>query len=763
MMERDSPPKHRHDGTSPLPLGMDWSPPPRQWNGRDTIWPHDPHTGWSYCVTIPSWVVRPKSRDSDPVVFYRVQIAIQSPEGTTTTRGVLRRFNDFLKLFTVLKKAFPKKNLPSVPPKGLLRIKSRALLEERRSSLEDWITQLLSDIDLSRSFVVASFLELEAAARSSFQDEQQNASEAHNSGNSSVSALQAHPESSISIFAGSASLTSDNGSDTAYETSEIETPSLGRDNSSEGGTEDLSLDEDLTSPIEKLVKYGMYNIDEGLFMGHAILEQLEGLPRHQPRANNVSRTNMVNGNASKAAYLDDTRIEHFYEAEQSKVNSHARKLSSESIGSDAGSLRGSEMSNSGFANSFVEGPLEHIGGPEISRTMEVLGNTECHSSNDVRLVLPLDKRYSMNKALMTMQRRLVTAKTDMEDLILRLNQEIAVKDYLETKVKDLEVELETTKQRSKDNLQQAIFVERERVTQMQWDMEELRRKSVEMELKLKSRQDEKLGTESTNALVTREKSALEELDVTKKQLEDVLKRREELEVKSKADIKVLVKEVKSLRNSQAELKKDLSQSQKEKSDAERLLQLEKQCGERAKASRKKLLHECGHLRNRLQECSINFLAENGEELIVDSSSLSDALDLLITSDNQIDLLLAEVQNFAQDDDNISVDELHKIDDETRALDDELRKMLKDIFTDNARLRKQVNVVLRCALKADTSSQKDDEGNLSRGCAPKTETSSERDDEGSLSGGHALKTDASSGKDDEGSVSGEEVRITSLER
>lgn len=26
-----SPPKYRHDGTSPLPLGMDWSPPPRKW------------------------------------------------------------------------------------------------------------------------------------------------------------------------------------------------------------------------------------------------------------------------------------------------------------------------------------------------------------------------------------------------------------------------------------------------------------------------------------------------------------------------------------------------------------------------------------------------------------------------------------------------------------------------------------------------------------------------------------------------------------
>ncbi|XP_058222454.1 PX domain-containing protein EREL1-like isoform X1 [Rhododendron vialii] len=758
MMQRESPPKHRHDGTSPLPLGMDWSPPPRKWKGRDTIWPHDPHTGWSYCVTIPSWVVRPKSRDSDPVVFYRVQIGLQSPEGITTTRGVLRRFNDFLKLFTVLKKAFPKKNLPPAPPKGLLRIKSRALLEERRCSLEDWMARLLSDIDLSRSFVVASFLELEAAARSSFQDEHQNASEASTSGNSTVSALQAHPNSSLSLFAGSASLTSDNGSDTAYETSEIGTPSLGRDNSSEGGTEDLSLDEDLTSPIEKLVKYGMSNIDEGLFMGHAILEQLEGLPRYKLRANNVSSINIVNGNASKAAYLDDSRIEHFSEAEHGKVNSHARKLSSESIGSDASSLRGSEISNSGFPNSFVEGSLEHIGGPEISRTMEVLGNTEFHSSDDVQLVLPLDKRYSMNKVLMTMQRRLVTAKTDMEDLISRLNQEIAVKDYLETKVKDLEVELETTKQRSKDNLHQAIIVERERVTQMQWDMEELRRKSLEMELKLKSQQDQKLGTASTNASVIGEKSALEELDVTKKQLEDVLKRHEELEIKSKADIKVLVKEVKSLRNSQAELKKGLSQSQKEKSDAERLLQLEKQCAEHAKAARQKLLHECGQLRNRLQECSIDFLAENGKELVVDSASVSHALDLLITFDNQIDHLIAE---FAQDDDNVSIDELHKIDDETRALDDALRNMLKDIFTNNARLRKQVNEVLRCALKSDTSSQKDDD--LSRRGALGTNTSVEKDDEGSLSRGHDLKTVTSSEKDDEGSLSEEAVHMSSLER
>lgn len=37
---------------------------------------------------------------------------------------------------------------------------------QRRSSLEEWMTKLLSDIDVSRSVPVASFLELEAAARS---------------------------------------------------------------------------------------------------------------------------------------------------------------------------------------------------------------------------------------------------------------------------------------------------------------------------------------------------------------------------------------------------------------------------------------------------------------------------------------------------------------------------------------------------------------------------------------------------------------------
>lgn len=712
-MQRRSPPKHRHDGTSPLPLGMDWSPPPRKWNGRDTVWPHDPHTGWSYCVTIPSWVVRPKSRDSDPVVFYRVQVGVQSPEGVTTTRGVLRRFNDFLKLFTVLKRAFPKKNLPPAPPKGLLRMKTRALLEERRCSLEEWMIKLLSDIDIARSVAVASFLELEAAARFSFQDVNQQNSEASPASNSTVSSIQSIPNSSLPIVAGSSSFTSDYGSDTAYETSELGTPRLGRDDNSEIGLEDLTLDEDLTSPIEKLVKYGMSNIDEGLFMGQTILEQLEGLPRHKMNdrhLNNVIEKDKYNGNSSKASFLVGNGMELFSGPEHGKVIDHVRKLSNESFGSDVSSLRGSEMSNSGIPNSSGDGSLDLPGGAESSTRMEILGNTDFQFPGDAQVVLPMDQRHKLNRVLFTMQRRLVTAKTDTEDLIARLNQEIAVKDYLATKVKDLEGELETTKQKSKENLQQALLMERERNTQMQWDMEELRRKSMEMELILKSKQDEKSCTESGKECTVQEKDVLlQELDASKEQLEKLLKRYEELEAKSKADIKVLIKEVKSLRSSQTELKQELSQTHKEKSEAEKFIQQERQMREHAKASREKLLHECHILHNRLQECNTNLLADDEDNFVADSSSLADALDLLATSDDRIGLLLSEAQLLTENNEPTAsgVDESHDIND--AAIDDELRKMLADVFIDNARLRKQVNSVTRRALRVDIiSNKKEDE-------------------------------------------------------
>ncbi|CAH1422984.1 unnamed protein product [Lactuca virosa] len=168
------PPEHRHDGTSPLPLGMDWSFAPLIWEGRNSVWPHDLHKGWSYCVTIPSLISGIPTAGSSDTVFYGVKVGIQSPEGITTTRTVPRRFNEFLNLYSELRKGYPKKNLPRPPPKRFVKAKSKKVLVDRICALECWMTKLLSDIDVSRSAPVAIFLELEAAAREACNELNQN-------------------------------------------------------------------------------------------------------------------------------------------------------------------------------------------------------------------------------------------------------------------------------------------------------------------------------------------------------------------------------------------------------------------------------------------------------------------------------------------------------------------------------------------------------------------------------------------------------------
>ena len=86
---------------------------------------------------------------------------------------------------------------------------------------------------------------------------------------------------------------------------------------------------------------------------------------------------------------------------------------------------------------------------------------------------------------------------------------------------------------------------------------------------MKHFQDDNQEKESPKTSVIEEKDQLlQELDDTKNKLEQLLKKHQELEVKSKADVTVLVKEVKSLRSSQAELKQQLNQSLIGQSDAE---------------------------------------------------------------------------------------------------------------------------------------------------------------------------------------------------
>ncbi|PON48077.1 Phox domain containing protein [Parasponia andersonii] len=693
------PPSHRHDGTSPLPLGMDWSPPPRKWEGRESVWPHDPRTGWSYCVVIPSWTFLLESRGSDPVVFYRVKVGIQSPEGVTTVRVILRRYNDFLKLFSELKKAFPMKVLPPAPPKKLRRIKSQELLEQRRCSLEDWMEKLLSDIDLSRSFQIATFLELEAAVRSSFNDIDQQGSDVNSSTSGAVPSSLLKANSDVSVVLGNLSMASDYGDETPSEISELGATKHGVDNFTDFGMGTSTSGQDLIDPIESNVTLGMFDRnfiqERPRFSRSKLSTEVEG---------RIIATDQISEDVTnvKPLHLDGT--EFVPELVDYKQSGHSRRRSAESVGSDLSSVRASEL----IGDADLPGGS---GGPSSAYTSI---NSVLRSPRDLFVTLPSDERHKLNRVLTTLQQRLATAKTDMEDLIARLNQEAAVRQFLMTKVKDLEVELETTRQNCKENLQQAVLTEKERFTQMQWDVEELRGKCMELELKLKSEEEEKVHAQSTKmSIMDEKKMLLQELIVAREQLNDLQKHHEEFELKSKTDVKLLVKEVKSLRNSHSELKQELSRLMKEKLEVERVLQKETQRTELADTANVKLLHECGILRSRLQECSVSFLVEEEDKLILDASLPSDAIDLLATSDNRIGLLLAEAQLLAQDIENAvrivgeSRSDRNLNGGNQRKSDDELRLMLTDILVDNAKLRKQVNSVIRCTLK--TSAKAEDNG------------------------------------------------------
>lgn len=696
-IRNDSPPKHRYDGTSPLPLSMDWRPSPLSWDERNTLWPHEFRTGWSYCVMVPSWTILSSSHGSDPVVFYRVQVGLQSPEGVTTTRGILRRFSDFLKLLSDLKRAYPMKNLPPVPPKGLLRMKRKELLEERRCSLEDWIVKVLSDIDLSRSAPVAFFLELEEAARSSFCESSHQESDVNLAGTSNIPSYPISSHSTVSSITGTSAIISSCGDDYAYETSQSGKPKHWKDNNSELGMEKATSDHDLASPAEATIKEGLSGNDDAKLSKEFMLgnqeKDLHSELFHGRVKSGIDRDEMYR-DTSKAVSLHECGMELSSGSENPTIVNHC--LSRERPENDTGSPTPGETLNLWEAQQICSTSSELSRSAEAFKTMDMLVSSALQFSHETLLVLPTDEQQKMNRLLTTMQQRLATSKADMEDLITRLNQELTVRQYLTTKVKDLEIELRSTKQSGKENLEQAILNERERFTKMQWDTEELRRKCLEIELKLKAEQDEKTHLESTRSSIIQENEALrQELDITKEKIESLLKHHEESDLKSKADVKLLVREVKSLRTFQLELKQEVGILAKEKTEFERTLQEERQKWEYTDTNNAKLLRECDILRSQLEECNLNFLAEEENKLKMDTSSKSEAVDLLATSDNRIGLLLAEAQLLAQDNSGTiaSPDGGN-----TRTRDAELRKMLTDVLVDNAKLRKQVNSITLCTLK-----------------------------------------------------------------
>ena len=257
---------------------------------------------------------------------------------------------------------------------------------------------------------------------SAFYDSNQQISDTNSSGSGMPPSLQLHTNS-------------DYGSDTPYERSELGTPRHGRDSFSDLGMEKFKSEPDLTSTIE--TAGGMSDNGSGTLVGGFILKNLERFSKHRmlsKRDNNVAGKDKVSEDTLRAASNHDDGMQLLPDVEDCKLAGHVRRLSTESLGSDISSVRHGEISNLGVANSFGNGSADILEGADAPRTMDVLVKPDLEFSRDLVVALPSEEQHKMNRVLTTMRQRLSTARTDMEDLIARLNQEAAVRQYLTTKV-----------------------------------------------------------------------------------------------------------------------------------------------------------------------------------------------------------------------------------------------------------------------------------------------------------------------------------------
>lgn len=199
----------------------------------------------------------------------------------------------------------------------------------------------------------------------------------------------------------SSSAVSVSGDDTFSEVSDPGTLRHGKDKCSDQILDNLSSEHDLINPTETSVDHAASSKD-------FIYED------------NSSDKVVGNSDNAIAVHLDGTK---FTPATQdSNLNAHVKRLSMESIGSDLNYVGNTETTNSSVTT-LLRDVSHHIHGSD-----EPFGN-----SNNLA-IFPLDERHKLGRILDTQNQRLAMAKTDVEDLIARLNQEAAARQYLVMKV-----------------------------------------------------------------------------------------------------------------------------------------------------------------------------------------------------------------------------------------------------------------------------------------------------------------------------------------
>lgn len=224
-----------------------------------------------------------------------------------------------------------------------------------------------------------------------------------------------HSNPDVSVIAGGSAVASEHDNDSTEEISELGTICQGRENSADPAMENSTSKPNLSESLDMTMKYGTLK-------KNFLTENPEGFSRHKilaGRERYIIKRDKQTDITMKISPLIGDGTDQLPEIEYGRRGGHFRRLSTESVESDLSSTQASE-SDSGVANLFGDGSPDR---PE--NYIQFQGDL---------LVLLSDERHKLKRVLNTTRRRVATAKTDMEDLIARLNQEVAVKQFLTTKV-----------------------------------------------------------------------------------------------------------------------------------------------------------------------------------------------------------------------------------------------------------------------------------------------------------------------------------------
>jgi hypothetical protein len=167
----------------------------------------------------------------------------------------------------------------------------------------------------------------------------------------------------------------------------------------------------------------------------------------------------LTGVSSEVSGLEASMMNSLADIGYGKLEIHHRRVASQdSIASEISSVPGSELSRGILSDMPLEGSSWGFAGSgEPSGKDGMVADPDLLKG--IGLIVPVDQRGKVRLLMVTLQRRLAVVKADMEDVLARLKQETAVKEFLTAKVRQLWVFTSKSKKMIVKHLKSPIYAQ----------------------------------------------------------------------------------------------------------------------------------------------------------------------------------------------------------------------------------------------------------------------------------------------------------------